>query len=437
MKARSGLLLGLAVTACIAIGTRGRAQAADPLAALQRANQTLEVQGIHLWMLLVNNLAANPVGGARQGATGVGGVALGADLSLARIVNWQGATFHIQFAQYWGRSLSSDYIGTANKVQNYNYYPHQQFELSQFALEQKLDEGRLDLLVGRINATADFARTPYGCRFENALDCPLTLVDITGQFTGVPFVKWGGRVRYEVTPTLALKAGAFEINPTRVHNSGFDWSTEGATGVVVPVEVDVSAGRDTAYEQHFQLGGWYNSAPYSDPFLNSRGQPRAFAGGKPLSYGGGRAGTFAEADGVVWRPTAKSERNLALFGVVAAPFDDREMYAFQVVGGMSDTGPFAARPHDQFNVMASYIRFTNGYNAYLNDLLRKNGGAGGLSQNQYIFEVNYALRVRPGLFIVPDLQYIVNPDTTTAPLGTHAVPKNVLVVGARVILAFR
>lgn len=436
MRRWGAALVGMALAAGVVIGSEGQAEAADPLASLQQANETLEVHGIHLRMLVVNNLAANPVGGVQQGATGVGGIIFGTDLDLARIVNWQGATFHVTFAQFWGRSLSHDYIGTANKVQNYNYYPNEQFELAQLSLEQKLDDGRLNLLVGRINATADFARTPYGCRFMNALNCPLTLTNITGQFTGFPFVNWGGRVRYEVTPAVALKAGAYEINPTRAHNSGFDWSTEGATGVIVPAAVDLTTGRDTDYEGHFELGGWYNSAPYSDPFLNSAGRPRAFAGGRPLVYSGGRSGVFAEADGVVWRPKAKSGRNLALFAVAAAPFDERETYAFQAVGGMSYTGPFAARPHDQLNLMAAYIRFTNGYNSFLNELLRKNGAAGGLSQNQYIFEVNYAVRVRPELFLVPDLQYIVNPDTTMAP-HANAVPQNVLVVGARVILEFR
>ncbi len=426
---------GFALLAGAAFGSSGPALAAGPLAALQRADDALLVHGIHVRMALVNNFAANPVGGERQGAGVAGGVVFGADLNLARIVSWQGVTLHVTFAQYWGRSLSSDFIGTANKVQNYNY-PFKQFELAQFSLEQKLDHDRLDLLVGRINATAHFARTPYGCRFENALDCPLTLTDMTGGFTGFPYVNWGGRVRFQATPAIALKAGAFEINPTRVHNSGFDWSTEAATGVIVPAEIDFTAGRGTAHERRLAVGGWYNSAPYPDPFLNSNGRPRGFAGGRPLIYSGGRGGAFVEADGVVWRPQTRSARNLALFGVTAAPFDGHETYAFQGVVGASATGPFAARPHDQFNLMAAYIRFTGSEIAFLDDRLIKNGGHGGLSANQFIFEVNYAVRIRPGLFVTPVVQYIVNPDTSADP-GASSIPANVLVVGARVVLGFR
>ena len=406
--------------------------AGGPLAALRQLDDTLLAHGVHVRLALVNNFAANPVGGERQGAGVAGGVVFGADFHLGRIVGWQGATVHVTFAQYWGRNLSGDFIGTANKAQDYNY-PFKQFELAQFSLEQKLDSGRLDLLVGRINATAHFARTPYGCRFENALDCPLTLTDITGEFTGFPYVNWGGVVRYQASPGLGLKAGAFEINHTRVHNAGFEWSTKDATGVIVPAELDFSAGRGGGYARHAAIGGWYNSDPYIDPFLNARGKPRAFVPGKPLLYEGGRGGAFAEADAVVWRGGAKSGRNLALFGVAAAPFDARETYVFQGVLGAAWTGPFATRPHDQFNLIGSYIKFSGAEIGYLDDLLIKHGTRRGLSADQFLFEANYAVRLRPGLFVVPDVQYIVNPDTAADP-GARFVPKNVLVVGARVMV---
>lgn len=419
----------------LGLSARPAVAEAGPLAALRRLDDVLLAHGVHVRLALVNNFAANPVGGLRQGTGVAGGVVFGADFDLARLLGWPGATIHLTFAQYWGRSLSGDLIGTANKVQDYNY-PYRQFELAQLSLEQRLDNGRLDLLAGRINATAHFARTPYGCRFENALDCPLTLTDLSGGFTGFPYVNWGGLVRYRVSPAVSLQAGAFEVNHTRLHNSGFDWSTAGATGVVVPAEIDLEAGRGTPYARHLAVGGWYNSDPYADPALNSRGRPRGLAGGKPLIYDGGRGGVFLEADGVVFRPAPGSARNLAVFAVAAAPFDGRETYAFQGVLGASDTGPFASRPHDQFNVLASYIRFSGAEIAYLDDLLVKHASHQGLAADQFVFEVNYAVRLRPGLFVTPDVQYIVNPDTSADPAASF-VPKNVLVVGARVVVLLR
>ena len=404
-------------------------------AALVRLDRSLLASGVHLRLTAVDNFAANLTGGWRQGSDNAMGVVFGADLDLARLIGLPGGQIHVTFAQYAGRSLSGEYIGSANKVQNYNY-PYKQFELAQFSYEQRLLHGRLDLLVGRINATGQFARVVEGCHYENAIACPFTLTDMTGGFTGFPYVNWGGRVRYRTTRTTYVKAGAFEINPTRLHNSGFTWSTRGATGVIVPVEIGYRTTIwQTRYPSHFALGGWYNSAPYRDPYFNSRGQPRGLFGGKPLLYAGGRGGLYATAEQVVYRPDRASHRDLTLFAVAGAPFDTREVYAFQAVVGALWKGPFAARPFDQFAVLASYVRFSNREIGYLNDLLFKAHSPSGLSPDQFIFEVNYGVPVAPGVVFYPDMQYIVNPDTISHP-GASAVPGDAFVIGTRLVAHF-
>ncbi len=187
------------------------------------------------------------------------------------------------------------------------------------------------------------------------------------------------------------------------------------------------------YPRHFKFGGWYNSADYTDPYLNTRGRPRALAGGAPFAYAGGRAGLYGLADQVVYRHDRSSTRGIAVFGSAAGPFDSPELFAFQGVAGAIWSGPFDRRPGDQIGVLGSYLRLSNKEVGYLNGLLQKARSTSLLSRNEFIFEVNYGFRIVNGIYLAPSLQYIVNPDLINRPNAGKA-PKDALVVGLKLIV---
>jgi porin len=324
-----------------------------------RLGQDLYSAGILPRLRYVDSFAANPVGGLTQGTDTSGVVIFGADADLSQIAGIPGGLVHATFAQFYGHELSTDHIGARTKVQSY-YYPFKQFELSELTYDQRLLDGRLDVIVGRANGTGTFARSTYGCRFQGVADCPFELTQVVGGFPGFPYANWGGSVRFDPLAATYVQAGAFETNPRRQHNSGFDWGINTATGVVIPVEFGYGTTTlNDPYPRHLKLGGWYNSADYTDPYLNTRGQSRALLGGAPLAYGGGRGGLYALADQVVYRHDRESTRGIAVFGSVAGPFDSPELFALQAVGGALWSGPFDARPGDQIGVLGSYLRLSN------------------------------------------------------------------------------
>ena len=395
-----------------------------------RLGQDLCGAGILPRMRYVQSFAANPIGGLSQGTDTSGVVIFGADLDLQRIAGIGGARVHVSFAQFYGHELSTDHIGARTKVQSF-YYPKKQFELSELTWEQSFWDRRLTVVAGRANATGEFARSTYGCRFQGVADCPFELTQAVGGFPGFPYVNWGGHVRYNPTPQTYVKAGAFETNSTRNLNTGFDWGLNHSTGYVLPFEVGYGTEYATdPYPRHFKVGGWYNTAPYNDPFLNTAGRPRGTFGGKPMARGGGRAGTYALADQVVWKPDAGGTRGVAVFATAGLPFDGRELFAFQGVAGGVWTGPLATRPADQMGVMGSYIRVSNRESGYLNDLLRKARSTTFESRNEFIFEVNYNARLMEGVYLAGSLQYLVNPDTISRTVATFA-SKDALVVGLK------
>ncbi|MDR3526197.1 MAG: carbohydrate porin [Rhizomicrobium sp.] len=402
------------------------------LAPLADLAHSLYDHGIAIQADIVDDAARNLSGGLRLGGANAGVGRFGADLDLQKLLGIDHAKLHVLMAQFYGDSVQSTDIGNAIKVQGW-YYPYQQLGLAQFAYEQDFLNDTFNIYLGRTNATGLFARSTYGCEFVSAPNCPYFLPLMTGGLSGFPYVTWGGRIEYRPTTRLYIETGVFEINPQRKSNQGFDWSFNGSTGVTVPFEVGYRTSfKDDNYPRHLQIGGWYNNANYTDPLLNTAGQSRVFQPGAPRTYSGGRAGFYALADQVVYRPDS-SQRNLALFASTAEPFDGRETFQSESSLGAVFTGTIANRPQDRLGVMVTYVTFTDKELGYMNDLLIKAGSASRVSDNELMFEVNYDYKLGYGFRFEPNVQYIVNPDISGNTRANRA-PGDALVVGIR--LAF-
>jgi porin len=395
-----------------------------------RLGQDLLAAGILPRLRYIDAFAANPIGGLKQGADNSGVVVFGADMDANKLIGIPGGLFHVTFAQFYGHELSTDNIGSRTKVQSY-YYPYKQFELTELTYEQSFFGDTLNLLAGRANATGEFARDTFGCRFENVADCPLELTQLVGGFPGFPYVNWGGRVRVRPTQNLFIKAGAYEIEPARNKNSGFAWDTTSASGLVMPVEIGYGTTfADDPTPRNFKAGLWYNNAPYADPYLNTKRTSRALFGGAALNHPGGRAGGYLLGDQMVWRHDSDSPRGITVFGATAAPFDNSEPFNFQGVLGAVWTGPFDSRPADQIGVLANFIELSPKENRYLNGLLLKAHSPRFIPANGMVFEVNYGYRLAPGIVLQPAMQYLVNPDDLSK-TNAKVAPRDALVVGLK------
>lgn len=395
-----------------------------------RIGQELLAAGILPRLRYVNSAAAIVSGGLAYGAEDSGAVIFGADFDLNRIAGIPGGKVHVSFADFHGHELATAKIGTRTKVQSL-YYPYKQFELSEFTYEQSLFDDRLNIVAGRANATGEFARSTYGCRFENVADCPFELTQFIGGFPGFPYVNWGGRVRVAPTAETYVKIGAYEINSLRNRTTGFDWSTDSSTGYVIPAEI----GYETSFAtdrlpRHYKLGVWYNSAPYADPYLNTKKLSRAQFGGTSLTHPGGRRGAYILGDQMVWRPDQDSPRGIAVFGGAAAPADSDEAFSLQAVGGAVWTGPFAQRPFDQLGILGSYIQLSKKETGYLNGLLAKARSTSFIARDGFVFELSYGFELVPGITLQPALQYLVHPDTISRTSAKFA-PRDAFVVGLK------
>ena len=396
-----------------------------------QAARNLADDGVLLRATLTDEYAGNTSGGVRRGTTNTGIGVFGADLDLEKLVGWNGATIHVLTTALYGKSVAAEDVGNAIKFQG-SYFSPQKFQLANFTLEQKLFGGKLNIIAGRTNATGPFAMPTYGCQFVNGSQCPNYLPLTVGQFSGYPYVTWGGRASVALAPHVHLSSGVYSIDPTRRNRHGFDIFDSGAvTGVTVPVQLDYGTDFSTdRYPRHFKLGGWYNSADYNDPYFNTNHQSRATFGGAPLRYDGGRGGVFALADQVIYRPDA-SRRNVAVFASISAPLDTRETLAAEDNAGVIFTGPFASRPDDTLAIQVTYLNFTDKLVAYENDLIAKAGGTHRINGDEVMLEADYGVALFRGAKITPTVQYVINPDITALPTQARDAPHNALVLGVR------
>lgn len=385
--------------------------------------------GVLLKLNLNDDLQGNVTGGLRQNYENAGTYNLGADVNLQKLIHDPGAQLHVMFSQSYGRSLQRD-IGNTIKTMGW-YYPNEQIQLSQLTYEQSFFNDKLNILGGRMNATMPFARPTYGCSFVSGAQCPNYLPLSTGGFSGQPYVTSGGRLRYEPTKKTYFQFGAFEVDPSRKSQEGFDWSLNRSTGYVMPVEIGYGTDfSNDRYPRHYKFGGWYNSAPFSDPYYNTKHQSRGLFGGSPLTDQPGRGGLYALGDQVVYRPEPGSLRNLAVFASVSGPLDGRETFRTQANAGFIYTGPFQSRSHDTLGVQITYLKFSDAETDYMNDLMVKRKVSSRLSSNEVMTELNYAVCITRGVLIIPNFQYLINPDITQR-LDVKKTPGDAAIFGVR------
>jgi porin len=237
----------------------------------------------------------------------------------------------------------------------------------------------------------------------------------------------------KVNPSKRFYAqiGAFEANRSLIPSNGFDFSTKADTGVMTAIEVGLQSASPLAdHAYHVRLGGYRNSSPVSDPFLNTRGISRVQFKGAPLQHLDGQTGWYAMGDVVLTRLGTDRRRNVTLFGGSIGAGEDYTIFRNQTILGAVVTGAFASRPEDTFGIVGSYIQLGPKEVDFLQTSRRAAGGTDTVRKAEGIFEINYGFKIARGIKANPNIQYIVNPDNILKPAAVHQ-SKNILAFGLR------
>ena len=129
-----------------------------------------------------------------------------------------------------------------------------------------------------------------------------------------------------------------------------------------------------------------------------------------------REGVWAQFAQMVYRPDMNSKRGITLFGEVEAMVNGYTPIQDEIDAGMVWQGPFAQRPHDNFNVIGEYYKLGNELVNYQTGTVI--AGNSHYANSMEILQATYNAAIAPGISIGPFFEYIINPN------GGGATPAN-------------
>ena len=154
------------------------------------------------------------------------------------------------------------------------------------------------------------------------------------------------------------------------------------------------------YDSKVAIGGWYYTATFDDL---SETQPN----GQPVQHRGS-IGFYVLTDQLLYRNPNQPDRKLT--GFVQAGYGDYRVDRFRAYlgAGLTAMGVFKSRAADEVGLGLAYARNGSHYMSAqrMQDLPVTNA--------EKTIELTYLIQVNSWLALQPDLQYVINPNTTTA-----------------------
>ncbi|MFM0093900.1 carbohydrate porin [Paraburkholderia sediminicola] len=340
--------------------------------------------------------------------------AFGSTVDLNKLLGWKGATFQATITDRNGRNLGADaHIGNNMLLQEV-YGRGQTWHLTQFWLDQKLLNDRLDIKAGRVTVGEDFFS--FSCDFQNLTFCGAQPGNLVGNYwVNWPTSVWGARVKYRTSQETDAQIGVYQVNPNYVNDEyarhyGLSVNNpRGTTGALIPLEFGWQphfAGRPGSYK----VGVWYNTSTGQDLYEDVNSNPRGITGlaarQRDGQYGayislqqqitgtaGGRGATvflnFSQAD----RNTAQTDHQLSIGVQYKGPFNHPSDSIGFAVGATHNNGRYA-----------DFVRQVNartGANTVVGD------------GYEYATELYYSWSPVPSVYFLPNLQYVLHPGGTS------------------------
>jgi porin len=421
-------LAGIALaTYTVLAPARGQTAGAAPLSPY---GAILSTMGIVPNITYIGEFAANPNGGAGQGGEFAGTFAIGADVDLQKLMGLTGGAFHIEFTDRQGRNLANDTINSSVSVQE-NYGGGQTYFLTTLTYEQKLLGGIVDLQFGRTELGGVAFQDPIYCEFQSNNFCGEPAVMgklINASYYPVPV--WAGYATITPTAKTYFILGLFDNAPTESEPQyhGVNFSIDASEGAQIPLEAGYQTTfKNDNYPRRYDVGVILDRTPYSfttyDPATKQLDSTDGF----------GRTMLYAQAKQMVYRPDMTSERGLTVFGAVAFGPDANQQANYGITAGAVYLGPFASRPMDSIGVAVGDTHYRDSYidqlYAYRVNAL---DGSQRPASDLIMAEINYKVAPTPWLSVMPNIQYIDNPDSLGALPYPRSNLRNAFVFGLQI-----
>jgi porin len=358
-----------------------------------------------LWLVDTNGLIS---GGAQPGKwSWNSALIIGANFDAGKLLNWQGASFAIQFLQFNGQNTNVQ----AGSVQGYNSLPGakplDRSELYQLWYRQTLFDDKIIFRIGKIVPTYDFNNV---ARPVPTQDEALSIPAVTGLLYTPVFVNptllgaIGGYYNsvYGVTVTLALTKnsylnyGFYDGNVARGVQTGLTGPHfNGYYFNILEAGVDWVAARK--YPGQLGAGLWYQTGQLrGPPGISQNGTGGFYLFGGQRIWGRLSENTASDGKDKIVIPASEREQNASISTFMQFGVNNSETLPVKEYLGLGFTG-FGLVPHrpgDSIGVGMAW--------SWLNPNLFDRS-------SELMFQGYYQARLFAGTFFQPAVSYIPTP----------------------------
>jgi porin len=358
------------------------------------------------------------------------------DVDWEKLAAIPGFSTHLAVVNRAGRNLSTDYIG--DQVLQAQEIFGAGFDMAVHDVwlygEQKLFDGRVDAVFGRVFPGMDFAASPLYCDFMTLTICghPRALTAEQG-FIDWPQNTWGGRVRVRTTAETYVMGGVYASQPfPGGGRSGFDWSTNKITGAFYAAELgwEPVFGRDRV-PGHYKVGVGFDTSNFPNQFSDINGNAFVLTG-LPPATSHGRTQFWITFDQLLFRNGPAPNNGLTVLGAYAHDSPDNSFYQQFAWLGMLYSGFWKQRPDDQIGAAFTYYQVSPSLTR--TESLEQEFGLPptypfGVQTHGMVVEANYSIPIHPGIQIQPEFEYFIRPG------GVSSV-RNAAVLGLKTHVLF-
>lgn len=388
----------------------------------QKLNKKIDPYGIQFALSWTSETAGVVHGGRKKGADYAHQIAFSVDMDWEKIAGLTGFSTHAMILNLAGRNASTDYVGDS-QIQAQEIYGGgyaRLLHMNYIYGEQKLWKDRINIRVGRLSVGNEFATSPFACQFMLIATCgqPRSVQSQQG-FTPWPGTVWGMRFLFYTTKQSYVQFGAYESSPWGTGKggvAGFDWSTNAATGVFIPVEYSYSSeiGKN-------KLTGYYHIGAGLDTSRFQTWSAQATNGNKKDN----RSQFWVMIDQMLFRNDFKKDHGFYL--ILNYGHDSTTTSTFKDLYnvGFLNKGFWKKRPYDQIGFLFTYYTVPKGLthaqqyqmtgNSPLNiGLFSLLNDAPAVQSNSTLFELNYGISAYRGIMLMPVLEYFHHVAATKA-----------------------
>ena len=391
------------------------------LPALDGPRTELGNLGIDILGDFITEFSSNVSGGLKQGSTFANQVGLELDVDWQKLARIRGLSTHIVVVNRSGSPDSSQIGEGLQPVQEiYGAGGDAGIHLVYAYAEEKLLNDRVDVALGRMPVSNDFAASPLYCNFMNNSLCgnPKALPGGNIGFSSYPDAVWAARLRVRPTADTYIQGGLYATDQDLYHDdrfrSGFTFDTSKISGETFPVEAAwlPTFGADRL-PGHYKVGFSYDNSSYGDFFVDDSGAP-ALLTGQPFKIHKGHTQAWALFDQLLLRQGPGPNDGLTVLGGYVHNDATTSVYRDQYFAGLLERSFWKARPLDTVGFLFSYVN-TSHQLAREQELDIQLGlpianGATGVQHHSEIIEANYDIHVYRGVNFEPDFQYVFRPN---------------------------